>query len=79
MAYPTRVCAQPGPAYVLRDGTWMPTRLERVACGAVVRVTTLKADDARLSSDVVIMRVRGVEFAVPTKSVALQRKMRKGR
>lgn len=67
-------CASPGTAYRQVDGKFEPTKLAKTACGTVVRVTTFKLGDIRLMQDVVIMRVRRTEFAVPVQRVRLRRR-----
>lgn len=72
MAAPLRACASPGTAYRQDGHTFVPTKLAKTACGTVVRVTSLKFGDVRRMQDVVIMRVKRIEFAVPVQRVRLR-------
>lgn len=51
------------------DGCFYADEINKVHCGASVRVTSLKMGDIRMMQDVVIMRVRGEEFAVPVQRI----------
>jgi len=67
-----RACASPGTAY-RQDGRTSCRRSSlKTACGTVVRVTSLKFGDVRRMQDVVIMRVKRIEFAVPVQRVRLR-------
>lgn len=60
------VCSKSGgPAYRREGTSWKRFTPEKVVCGKVERVTGLKAGDVRLMTDVVIIKVRGKEYALP--------------
>lgn len=69
---PLRVRALPGRVYT-QDATkrWFVEQIDKVHCGAVARVTSLKFGDIRSTQDIAIVRVRGREIGVPVQRIRL--------
>lgn len=66
----TRFCSVPGTrAFVKKQGRWQKTPPLKALCGKLIRVTRLKSGDIRLGTDVGIIKVRGVEYAIPVHDI----------